>query len=97
MKIRKKRSSKKNRTQVIREYLNSLPVSERSPTAAVAALRARGVKVTRSHVSVVKSAMGDEYSSANEELLLAKRFLDKVGGAAKAHSLISVVNSIIEG
>lgn len=96
MKVSKKRRSRKSRTQVIRDYLNSLPVSERSPTAAVAALRAKGIKVTRSHVSVVKSSMADMTPSVHHELLLAKKFLDQVGGADKAKSLISVVSSIID-
>jgi hypothetical protein len=60
------------------------------------ALRAKGCKVTRSHVSVVKTAIGRRKSiSAGRELVLAKRFLDKVGGAAKARDLISLVSKIV--
>jgi hypothetical protein len=47
-------------------------------------------------VSVVKTGMSRGRSlPAGRELVLAKRFLDKVGGAAKARELISLVSRIV--
>jgi hypothetical protein len=84
------------KTEIIREHLRSLPPSDRSPTAVMKALRAKGCRVTRNHVSVVKTTMGRGGSlPAGRELVLAKRFLDKVGGAAKARELIGLVSKIV--
>jgi hypothetical protein len=84
------------KTEMIREHLRSLPSSDRSPTAVMKALRAKGCRVTRNHVSVVKTGMSRGGAlSAGRELVLAKRFLDKVGGAAKARELISLVSRIV--
>jgi hypothetical protein len=84
------------KTDMIREHLRSLPPSDRSPTAVMKALRKKGCRVTRNHVSVVKSGMsrGDSLP-AGRDLVLAKRFLDKVGGTAKARELISLVSRIV--
>jgi len=90
------KAKKKTRSDAIRECLRSLPASKRSPTAVVKSLRSRGIKVTRNHVSVVKSLMfGRRGTSAGEDLVLAKKFLDKVGGQERARSLISLVSRIV--
>jgi hypothetical protein len=87
---------KKTRSDAIRECLRSLPASKRSPTEVMKSLRSRGIKVTRNHVSVVKSLMSRSRGiSAGEDLVLAKKFLDKVGGQERAQSLISLVSRII--
>lgn len=83
------------KTEMIRKHLGSLPPSDRSPTKVMKALRAKGCRVTRNHVSVVKSDMGRVSLPAGRELVLAKRFLDKVGGAAKAKALIGLVSRIV--
>lgn len=87
--------TKKTKTDMIREHLSSLPKGRRSPTAVAKALHAKGCRVTRNHISVVKSSMGrTRASSSTRELLLAKRFLDAVGTAAEARRLITVVGKI---
>ena len=83
------------KTEIIRRHLESLPPSGRSPTMVMKALRAKGCRVTRNHVSVVKSSMGRGSLPAGRELVLAKKFLDKVGGAAKARALIGLVSRIV--
>lgn len=88
----------KTRTDVIREHLRSLPKGDRSPTAVMKALRAKGCRVTRNHVSVVKSSMSRSRSkNGTRDLILAKRFLSAVGSPAEARRLITVVGKIIRG
>jgi hypothetical protein len=87
---------KKNKTQVIREHLLSLPPSRRSPTAVAKELKAKGCRVTRGHVSVVKSTMGNRKPDpTGRRLLLAKKFLGEVGGSAEARRLIAIVSRIM--
>lgn len=85
----------KTKTDMIREHLRSLPRDRRGPTEVMKALRAKGCKVTRNHVSVVKSSMSrNRTKSVARDLLLAKRFLDAVGSPAEARRLITVVGKI---
>ena len=87
---------KKTKTDIIREHLRSLTPSDRSPTKVMKALRVKGCRVTRNHVSVVKSLMGrDRAISVGRELVLAKRFIEKVGCPSRARNLIGIVSKII--
>lgn len=90
-----KKTTKKTKTDMIREHLRSLPPSDRSPTMVMKSLRAKGCRVTRNHVSVVKSGMERIPLPAVRGLVLAKRFLDKVGGEANARALIGLVSRIV--
>lgn len=85
----------KTKTDLIRAALRSRPRSDRSPTAIVKSLRAAGHSVTRGHVSVVKSTMEQRKTPSVRELVLAKRFLAKVGGASNARAIIGVLSKII--
>ncbi len=90
------KSEKKTKTEAIRDHLLSLPPAQRAPTAVAAALRAKGVKVTRNHVSVVKSALvRPTRSGAERHLILAKKFLAAVGSPAEARRLITVIDRIM--
>lgn len=90
--------TKKTRSDLIREHLSSLPSHRRSPTAVAKALKAKGLNVTRNHVSVVKTHMSrGRASSSTRDLILAKRFLDAVGSPAKARRLITVIGKIVRG
>lgn len=90
--------TKKTRSDAIRQHLRSLPVHRRSPTAVAKALRAKGFKVTRNHVSVVKTHMTRGRAvSSTRDLILAKKFLDAVGSPAKAFRLLTVVGKIVNG
>ena len=96
MKIRSKRKSRKTRSQMIREYLKSLPPSDRNPTAVAVAMKARGVNVTRNLVSVVKSSMARQASPAQDGLMIAKRLLEAVAGdAQRAKEMVEVVARIL--
>lgn len=86
----------KTKTDAIRSHLLSLPPAKRGPTAIVEALKAKGVKVTRNHVSVVKSTMSRKSVRGSErQLLLAKKFLSSVGGPSEARRLIGLVGRIM--
>jgi hypothetical protein len=90
------KTKKKTRTDIIREYLMSLPASERKPTAVAEALRARGCRVTRGHVSVVKTTMHRRESrSMGRDLVAAKKFLSMVGGSQRAKELIDIVGRVL--
>lgn len=87
---------KKTKTDSIRDHLLSLPPSLRAPTAVMKTLRSKGVKVTRNHVSVVKSAISRKVARGTEkDLLLAKKFLSRVGSTAEARRLITLVGRIM--
>jgi len=89
--------SKKNKSEIIREHLLSLPASRRSPTAVAKALNAKGHGVTRNLVSVVKTMMSKNNPDAmGRNLVIAKKFLDRVGGPAEAQRLISILNRIMD-
>lgn len=86
----------KTKTDEIRDYLLSLPPTRRSPTAVVKSLKAKGVKVTRNHVSVVKSNLSRISNAGTERrLILASKFLSKVGSLSEARRLIAVVSRIM--
>lgn len=87
---------KKTKTDSIRDHLRSLPPARRAPTAVAEALRAKGIKVTRNHVSVVKSTMSRKAGRGSErQLLLAKKFLSRVGSPSEARRLINLVGRIM--
>ena len=86
----------KTKTDEIRDYLLSLPPTRRGPTAAVKALKTKGVRVTRNHVSVVKSNLSRISNAGTERrLILAKKFLSKVGSPSEARRLIAIVSRIM--
>jgi len=86
----------KTRSSKIREHLLSLPAGRRSPTAVAKELTAKGCRVTRNHVSVVKSAMSNRWTiSETKSLLLAKKFLEVAGSPAEARRLIGIVDRIV--
>lgn len=95
MKIRRKRASGKTRSQIVREYLRSLPSGDRSPTAVAEAMKARGVTVTRNLVSVVKSSMARESDPAQDGLMIAKKLLQAAGDAQRAKEMVEVVARIL--
>lgn len=81
---------------MIREHLRSLPPDRRGPTEVAMALKAKGCRVTRNHVSVVKSSMSKtRVNGLAKDLILAKRFLSAVGNPATAKRLITLVGRII--
>jgi hypothetical protein len=95
-----------NKSEKIRETLYSLPVGERSPTKVASMLRAKGVKVTSSLVSVVKSVDkmkrksrisldGSRGNGDVKELVLAKKFLESVGSVQRAKGLLEIVDRIV--
>lgn len=89
--------TKKNRSEVIRDHLRSLRPSDRSPTAVAATLNSKGFKVTRNHVSVIKTQMTrGRTASVARELLLAKRFVAAVGSPAEARKLVTIVGRIMD-
>lgn len=87
--------SKKTKTQIVREYLKSLPSDQRRPTDVATALNERGVKVTRNLVSVVKTQMSRVAPPASDALLMAKRLIETAGDAQRAKELVEVVARIM--
>ena len=91
---------KSSRSQLVRDYLNSVSPKERGPQAVVAALKERGITVSASLVSQVKMTMKTkkrksvkaktnnkkkiEVDFDVKSCLIAKNLLASVGGDLQA-------------
>jgi hypothetical protein len=91
---------KANRSQIVRDYVNSVTPKQRAPLAVVAALKERGITVSASLVSYVKHNMKKKRKSGVssksvgkkkievdfdvKSCLIAKNLLASVGGDLQA-------------
>ena len=100
------KQAKLNRSQAIRDYLAKNPNA--NPKAIQAGLKAKGIAVSESLASAVKyskkgpigrrparaaSATRNGFFSA-EDLVEAKRFVDRVGGIGAARKVIELLEQL---
>jgi Arc/MetJ-type ribon-helix-helix transcriptional regulator len=96
---------KLNRSELIREHLRT--ARDTNPTAVVAALAKKGVKVSTGLVSVVKHSRrngfkakrlvrhAEELAKHADALNRARRFVEQAGGLEEARVLVEVVGKIM--
>lgn len=87
---------KVNKSEEIRKHLKT--ARDKSPTAVVKALKAKGIEVSTGLVSVVKngrsSASGKTFTFTSSGLASAKVFVKKAGGLQAAKNLLEVVRKV---